>query len=89
MIIIALILIAMFIFVYKSSRPNVTGVVSPSRTLVYSATVSVLIFAQIFFIVRQPPVVDYWATGWGPFINYLNTLLAYRGSPHRIPSPGN
>jgi hypothetical protein len=89
MMIIATILVTMFIFLYVASRPNATGAAKPSRTLLYSVVASILIFGQIYLTTRQPPVVDYWATGWGPFITYLNQLLAWRGSPHRIPAPGN
>lgn len=89
MIIIILILGAMFVYVYQSSRPNRGEVVPFRRTLVYSLVVASLVFVQLYRLHRAPPAVDYWATGWGPYIDYINRHLAWRGSPHRIPSPGN
>jgi hypothetical protein len=89
MIAVTFFLVALFYVTYIRSRPNASAA-SPNRRIL---TVSIILTLSFFLYsirnVNHPPRVDYFATGWGPFIRDINAELAARGLPYKLPDPAS
>jgi hypothetical protein len=85
-IVIVSILIAIYYVAYVGSRPS--AVRSAWRTLLVSVLLALAIFSYSYYQAGNPPNVNYWQVGWTGYIRALNLELQAKGSPHRIPNPG-
>ncbi len=88
MIVIVFILLAIYYVAYVGSRP--IGLFKPYawRSLAVAVILACSIFAYSYYQSKRPPNVNYWQVGWTGFIRALNQEFEARGSPHRIPIPG-
>lgn len=88
MIVIVLILLAIYYVAYVGSRP--AGLFRPYvwRSLAVAAALAFSIFAYSYYQSKRPPNVNYWQVGWTGYIRALNQEFEARGSPYRIPNPG-
>ena len=77
-----------FFTVYLHARPHSVKSSTWGRAFALSCLLAAVVFAQFFFF-TQPPVVDYWRSGWGGTIRYLNEQFKAGGKPYHIPEPGN
>jgi hypothetical protein len=76
-----------FLVTYLSVRPSATVKVPQSRCLLFAIFLSLAVFLQFFFLVKVPQI-DYWRSGWGGTIHYLNEHFKATGQPYRLPAPG-
>ena len=83
------ILLIVYVLVYFASRPKTTVVMATRRILIYASTLSIIMLGQTYYMVKRPPKVNYYETGWFGFIQYLNNRFATNGNPNRIPVPEN
>lgn len=88
MIVIVLILIAIYYVAYVGSRPTGLYRETPWRSLVVACLAALSIFLYSYYQSRRPPNVNYWEVGWTGYIRALNEEFQQRGSPFRIPNPG-
>ena len=83
------ILSILYILVYFASRPKTTVVTTKKRILIYASVLSMIMLGQTYYMVKRPPTVNYYETGWYGFIPYLNARFATNVNPNRIPTPEN
>lgn len=75
-----------FLIAHLGVRPSAAAKVSQIRSLLFAVLLSLAVFLQFFFLVKVPQV-DYWRSGWGGTIRYLNEHFKATGQPYRLPTP--